>query len=67
MEVKLEGYNPKQLWKFITSSDKTNLLIQNYFEGTSLVLDTTSENQPGQPVQVYDARDGNNQKFYMRI
>lgn len=66
IEAKRGGFQPQQLWKFITSSDGTYLLIQNYSEKTSFVLDTKGGGE-GSHVVVWNRSDSNNQRFYMRM
>ena len=63
---KKDGYNPEQLWKFISSADGVNLLIQNYsLDGNGHVLDCGGG--PDSQVYVWERHDNDNQKYYMNI
>ena len=60
------GYDSEQLWKFISSADGVNLMIQNYsLDGNGQVLDCYEG--PNRQVHVWSRVDGDNQKYYMNI
>ena len=63
---KKDGYDSEQLWKFISSADGVNLLIQNYsLDGNGHVLDCGSG--PNSQVFVWSRVDNDNQKYYINI
>lgn len=61
-----ELYNQLNLWRFVTSGDRMNSMIQNYSESNGgLVLDTKDGNSPNQEIHMWTRGDNDNQKFYI--
>jgi len=67
LEKRRSGFQPQQLWKFITAIGDSDLLIQNYSIDSPLGLDTRSAVEPGIIVHMWTSQTTNDsQKFYVQ-
>jgi len=67
LEKRGSGFQPQQLWKFITANGDSDLLIQNYSIDSGLGLDARAAAEPGTIVHLWTSQTTNDsQKFYIQ-